>query len=133
MQFSYCTCYTFYGFSWGSRYEANENGFYKKELFKEERLIFEYEDVDSVEVFLEWVHNGKHNNGYETFVEIKTNGSIYVLMFSGFSKDYYYVDSFLSNFKDDLITVDKTYSDKTEEIIRYYEQPEIFNKIYKTE
>lgn len=54
-------------------------------------------------------------------------------MFSGFSKDYYYVDSFLSNFKDDLITVDKTYSDKTEEIIRYYEQPEIFNKIYKTE
>lgn len=119
--------------SFGSRYEANENGFYKKELFKEERLIFEYEDVDSVEVFLEWVHNGKHNNGYETFVEIKTDGSIYVLMFSGFSKDYYYVDSFLSNFEDKIITVDKTYSDNTEEIIGYYEQPETFEKIYKLE
>ena len=117
--------------SWGSRYEANDTGFYKKEALKEEQLLFEYEDVESVDVFLEWVHNGKHNNGYETFVEIKANDSIYVLMFSGFSKDYYYVDSFLSKFEDDIIKIDKTYSDETEEIIGYYEQTEIFNKIYK--
>ncbi len=102
-------------------------------LIKEERLLFEYEDVDSVEVFLEWVNNGRRNNGYETFVEIKTNGSIYVLMFKGFSKDYYYVDSFLSKFDDSIISIDKTYTENTEEIIGYSEQTELFNKIYKTE
>ncbi len=118
----------------GSRYEANNSGFYKKESFKEERLLFEYEDVESVEVYLQWVYNGKHNNGYETFVQIKTEtGSIYTLTFSGFSKDYYYVDSFLSNFDDSIISIDKSYTDNTEEIIGYYEQTEIFNKIYNVE
>ena len=118
--------------SFGSRYEANKNGYYKREIFDEDRIIFEYDEVEAVEVFLEWVYNGKTNSGYETFVEIKTNGSIYVLTFTGFSKDYYYVDSFLSNFDDSIISIDKTYTDNTEEIIRYYEQAEIFNKIYKT-
>lgn len=38
--------------SWGSRYEANENGFYKKELFKKERLIFEYKMLTLLKFFL---------------------------------------------------------------------------------
>ncbi len=119
--------------SLGSRYEANDTGFYKKEALKEEQLLFEYEDVESVDVFLEWIRSGKHNSGYETFIQFKTeNGSIYALRFGGFSKNYYYVDSFLSNFDEDIITVDKTYTENIEEIIGYYEQTEIFNKIYKT-
>ncbi len=117
----------------GSRYEADDNGFYKKEILKDAQLLFEYEDVESVDVFLEWVRRGKHNSGYETFVQLKTeNGSIYTLTFDGFSNDYYYVYNFLSNFDEDIITVDKTHSDKTEEIVGYYEQTETFNKIYKT-
>ncbi len=52
---------------------------------------------------------------------------------SGFSKDYYYVDSFLSNFDEDIISVDKTHSDKTEEIIGYYEQAEMFKNTYDTD
>lgn len=132
MQFSYSYCDTFFIVSFGSRYEANDNGFYKKEIFKEEQLLFEYEDIESVNLYLEWVYNGKHNNGYETFVEIKTEKNIYTLTFDGFAKNYYYVDSFLSNFDDSIISIDKTYTDNTEEIIGYYEQAEIFNKIYKT-
>ena len=120
--------------SFGSRYKADDTGFYKKEILKEEQILFEYEDVEAVDVFLEWVRSGKHNSGYETFVQLKTeNGSIYTLTFSGFSKDYYYVDSFLFNLDEDIITIDKTYTENTEEIIGYYEQTDIFNKIYKTE
>lgn len=120
--------------SLGSRYEADDKGFYKKEIFKEEQVLFEYEDVESVDVFLEWVRRGKHNSGYETFIQLKTqNGSIFTLTFDGFSYDYYYVDSFLSNLDEDIITIDKTYTENIEEIIGYYEQTEIFNKIYKVE
>ena len=118
--------------SFGSRHKADDNGFYKKEIFKEEQLLFEYKDVDSVDVFLEWVRRGKHTSGYETFVQLKTeDGSIYTLTFDGFSNDYYYVDSFLSNFNENIITVDKTYLDETDHIVGYSEQTEIFNKIYK--
>ena len=118
--------------SFGSRLKADDNGFYKKEIFKEEQLLFEYKDVDSVDVFLEWVRRGKHTSGYETFVQLKTeDGSIYTLTFEGFSNDYYYVDNFLSNFDEDIITVDKTSSEETEDIVGYSEQTEIFNKIYK--
>ncbi len=113
-----------------SRTQADNEGFKKYNLIEQDSIIFEYEDAESVNVHLEWVYRGKHNNGYATVINVETESNVYTFDSTGFSDDYYYIEKFLSNFNDEIITIDKTFSTETDDIIGYYEQNEAFKNIY---
>lgn len=133
---SICCCIyvfamVFFALSVHSRVEADSQGFKQYNLFEDDIVIFEYDDAESVDVYLQYVYKGKFNSGYETVIDVKVNDNVYTLTFNGFSGDYFNIQKFLSNFQDDKIIVDKSFSDKTDEIEGYYEQSECFKKIYK--
>lgn len=129
--FIYVFAMVFFTMSIHSRVEADNQGFKQYKLFEDDVVVFEYDDAESVDVYLKYVYKGKFDSGYETVIDVKVNDNIYTFTFNGFSDDYFNIQKFLSNFQDDIITVDKSFSDKTDEIEGYYEQSECFEKIYK--
>jgi hypothetical protein len=74
----------------------------------------------------------KSSSGYATNIELKTNDGTYTLSSSGFDDDYSVIKQFLSCFDEDIIKVDNTYSDETDEwqFYGYSDHPEIFEEIY---
>ena len=89
-------------------------------------------DVE-IEVYLAMEGRSKSSSGYATNIELKTNDGTYTLSSSGFDDDYSVIKQFLSCFDEDIIKVDNTYSDETDEwqFYGYSDHPEIFEEIYK--
>ena len=121
---------SFFFLSRYSRLEADSEALTQYTLFSEPVTICDYDDVSEIEVYLEWEHRGKHDNGYTTIIKLKTDDDVYKLSSRGFQDDFYLIRAFLNLFDEDIITVDKTYSDETEDIFGYDYFPEIFEEIY---
>ena len=119
-------------FSMFSRYEADSESFKKYNLISEDVTIFTYDEVTQIEVYLQREKRGKHNNGYATNIELETKNGTYTLSSSGFDDDYSLIKQFLSHFNEDIIMVDNTHADETEDnkFYGYIDHPEIFEEIY---
>ena len=115
-----------------SRYEADSESFKKYNLISENDTIFTYDEVTEIEVYLQRESRSKYNSGYATNIELKTNNGTYTLSSSGFDDDYSLIKQFLACFDEDIITVDNTYSDETEDdnFYGYIDHPEIIKEIY---
>lgn len=122
------SCLSFY-----SRYEADDKALKQYTLFSEDVTLCNYDEVEEINVYLEWENRGKHDHGYATIIELKTAEDTYKLSSYGFDDDYYVIKKFLLMFNKDIITVDNTYSDETdgEYFYGYTDHPEIFEEIYK--
>ena len=116
-----------------SRYEADSESLKKYNLISEDVTLFTYDEVTEIEVYLAMEGRSKSSSGYATNIELKTHNGTYTLSSSGFDDDYSLIKQFLSCFNEDIIIVDNTYSDETDEwhFYGYYEHPEIFEEIYK--
>ncbi|MBR2876786.1 MAG: hypothetical protein IKC01_06590 [Clostridia bacterium] len=116
-----------------SKYEADDKSLKMFNLFSEDVTLCNYDEVTEVNVYLEMESRGRHNSGYATVIELKTEKDTYKLSSSGFQDDYLLIKRFLSCFESEIIKVDNTFSDETEEwkFYGYPENPEIFEEIYK--
>lgn len=122
----------FYIFTF-SRIEMDDEGLKQYNLIEEDVTLCKYDDVEKINVYLEWERRGKHDYGYTTIIKLKTNNDTYKLSSRGFNDDFSIIKQFLSSFDEDIITVDNTYSDEVndENCYGYIDHPEIFEEIYK--
>lgn len=116
-----------------SRYEADSKALKQYNLISEDTTLFTYDDVTEINVYLEMESRGKHSSGYATVIELKADNKTFQLYSSGFDDDYTLIKQFLSYFDEDIITVDNTHSDETDDrnFYGYYDHPEIFEEIYQ--
>ncbi len=117
-----------------SRYEADSKALKQYNLISADATLFTYDEVTEINVYLEMERRrGKRNSGYATVIELKTDSNTYTFSSSGFDDDYSLIKQFLSCFDEDIITVDNTHSDETEDwnFYGYYDHPEIFEEIYQ--
>lgn len=115
-----------------SRIEVDDEGLKQYNLIAEDVTLCKYDDVEEINIYLEWERRGKRDYGYATIVELKTNTATYKLSSDGFNDDLSVIKQFLSCFDKDIITVDNTYADLLEDyhFYGYIDNPEIFEEIY---
>ena len=115
-----------------SRIEVDDEGLKQYNLIEKDVTLCKYDEVEEINVYLEWERRGKHDNGYTTIIKLKTNKDTYKLSSEGFNDDFSIIKQFLSTFDEDIITVDNSYSDLLEDyhFYGYIDHPEIFEEIY---
>lgn len=116
-----------------SRIEVDDEGLKQYSLIEEDITLCKYDDVEEIDVYLEWERRGRRDYGYATVVKLKTDKNTYKLSSRGFNDDFFIIKQFLSFFDEDIIKVDNTYSDFLEDyhFYGYYDHPEIIEEIYK--
>ncbi|MBR2877208.1 MAG: hypothetical protein IKC01_08715, partial [Clostridia bacterium] len=112
------------------RTESTKTNITKTNLFSHE-LLFEYEDVEKIEIKLTYEDmNPKiaFDYSFTPLITITANNTVYELDANGFGYDYLKIEEFLSSFDSDKITVDSTHSEDV--ILAAEEQQAAFERIF---
>lgn len=93
------------------RVVADEEGYKNCYLIKDDELVFDYDSVENVEMYVIFrygISRYEPRGGYELEIDITANGEMYSLHADSFSNDFENMYNLLSKIDKDKITFDTT-------------------------